>query len=73
MFVSVRVKPNSKQPHVEAAPDGTLTVFLKSPPVDGKANDELVWSLAAHYGVPKSRVLIKSGLASRTKRIEIDA
>ncbi|HWR50206.1 MAG TPA: DUF167 domain-containing protein, partial [Bryobacteraceae bacterium] len=63
MLVSVRVKPNSKQPRVEAGPDGGLTAFLKSPPVEGKANEELVMRVAAHYGVPKSRVRIKSGLA----------
>jgi uncharacterized protein (TIGR00251 family) len=70
MIVSVKVKPNSKQPRVEAAGDG-LTVFLKSPPVEGKANDELIERLAGHYGVPKSRVRIKSGFSSRTKLVEI--
>lgn len=72
MLVSVRVKPNSKQPRVDAAADGTLTAFLKSPPVEGKANEELIARLAAHYKVPKSSVRIKSGLASRTKRVEVD-
>ena len=72
MLVSVRVKPNSKQPRVDSTPDGTLTAYLKSPPVEGKANQELIARLAAHYGVPKSRVRIKSGLASRTKRVEVD-
>jgi len=71
MIVAVRVKPNSKQPRVEAAPDGSLTVFLKSPPIEGRANEELIARLAAHYGVPKSRVRVRSGAASRNKLIEI--
>jgi uncharacterized protein (TIGR00251 family) len=70
MIVSVKVKPNSKQPRVEAA-GGGLTVFLKSPPVEGKANEELIGRLAGHFGVPKSRVRIRSGFSSRTKLVEI--
>ncbi len=72
MLVSVRVKPNSKQPRIETAAGGSLKVYLKSPPVEGKANDELVVRLADHYHVPKSRVRIRSGLSSRTKLVEID-
>ena len=35
----VKVKPNSKQQKIEESADGSLTVHLKSPPVDGKANE----------------------------------
>ena len=72
MLVSVRVKPNSKNPRIERAEDGTLTAYLKSPPIQGKANQELIARLAESFGVPKSRLRIKSGLASRTKLVEID-
>lgn len=71
MLLRVKVKPGSKQPRIEEA-DGALTVHLKSPPVEGKANEELMRQLAERFGVPKSRVRIKSGLASRTKLVEID-
>lgn len=73
MLVRVRVKPNSKNPRIEETAEAGLTVYLKSPPVDGKANEELIARLAEHYGVPKSRVRIKSGPSSRTKTIEIEA
>ncbi|MGA2327255.1 MAG: DUF167 domain-containing protein [Bryobacteraceae bacterium] len=72
MLVSVRVKPNSKNPRIERAEDGSLTAYLKSPPIEGKANQELIARLAESFGVPKSRLRIKSGLASRTKLVEID-
>lgn len=71
MLVSVRVKPSSKKPRIEQADDGSLTAYLKSPPVEGKANEELIARLAERFGVPKSRVRIKSGLASKTKLVEI--
>ncbi|MGA2435385.1 MAG: DUF167 domain-containing protein [Bryobacteraceae bacterium] len=72
MRISVKVKPNSKRPRIEMADDGSLTVYLKSAPIEGRANDELIASLAGRFGVPKSRVRVRSGLASRTKVVEID-
>lgn len=68
----VKVKPNSKQQTIREELDGSLTVYLKSPPVDSKANQELIKLLAQRFDVPKSQVRIKSGLSSRQKLIEID-
>jgi uncharacterized protein (TIGR00251 family) len=69
--IQVKVKPNSKQQHISEAEDGTLIIRLKSPPVDGKANAELIKLLAERYKVSKSQVTIKAGLSSKTKLIEI--
>ncbi len=68
----VKVKPNSQEQKIEEHTDGSLTVKLKSPPVDGKANAELIKLLAERFNVPKSYIRIKSGLSSRQKLIEID-
>jgi len=72
MLLQIKVKPNSRKPRIDEAPGGLLTVHLKSPPVDGRANEELIACLAERYGVPKSRVRIKSGHSSRTKLVEIE-
>jgi uncharacterized protein (TIGR00251 family) len=71
MKIQINVKPNSKQQKIEEENDGSLTVRLKSPPVDGKANQELIEILAKKFGVAKSQIVIKSGLFSRNKLIEI--
>ncbi len=71
MVRRVKVKPNSKNPRIEEAADGSLTVHLKSPPIEGRANEELIARLAAHYKIPKSRLRIKSGAASRNKLVEV--
>ncbi|MGC9505170.1 DUF167 domain-containing protein [Baaleninema sp.] len=71
MIVTVKVKPNSKQQSIAVEEDGSFTVRLQSPPVDGKANKELVKLLAKRFGVRKSQVAIRSGETSRIKRIEI--
>ncbi len=72
MQKKVKVKPNSKQQKVTEQPDGSLIVHLKSPPVDGKANEELIKLLSKKFDVPKSHIIIKVGLSSRQKLIEID-
>ncbi|WP_298919402.1 DUF167 domain-containing protein [uncultured Nostoc sp.] len=72
MQKKVKVKPNSKQQKIEEQLDGSLTVYLKSPPVDGKANEELIKLLADKFDLPKSHIRIKLGLSSRQKLIEID-
>lgn len=45
---------------------------LKSPPVDGKANAELIKWIARKLGVPKSAVRIVSGQSGRRKMVDIE-
>lgn len=71
MKISVKVKPNSKEQSVIKNEDGGLLVRLKSPPVEGKANQELINILAEEFKVKKSQIKIKSGSSSRKKIIEI--
>ncbi|PSB18008.1 DUF167 domain-containing protein [Phormidesmis priestleyi ULC007] len=71
-ILRVKVKPNSKQQQIEQQPDGSLTVHLKSPPVDGKANKELIKLLSDRFHIPKSHITIKSGLLSKNKWVELD-
>ncbi|TAE57652.1 MAG: DUF167 domain-containing protein [Nostocales cyanobacterium] len=73
MLQKVKVKPNSRQQKITEQEDGSLIVNLKSSPVDGKANAELIELLAKKFNVHKSAVRIKSGLTSRQKIIEIDS
>lgn len=71
MKIQVTVKPNSKQAKVIEAEDGSLLVYLKALPIDGKANQELITILAKKYQVTKQQITIKSGLSGRKKLIEI--
>ena len=68
----VRVKPNARASGVDEAADGTFVVRVKAPPVDGKANAELVTVVAEHFGVSKTRVSIKSGASGRMKLVTIE-
>ncbi|OIP75568.1 MAG: hypothetical protein AUK48_07365 [Oscillatoriales cyanobacterium CG2_30_44_21] len=72
MKKAIKVKPNSKKQEIIEQPDGSLVVYLKSSPIDGKANKELIELLAKKYGVSKSSITIQSGLSSRNKLVDID-
>jgi len=56
----VKVKPNSKQQAIKEEADGSLTAHLKSPPLNGKANEELIKLLADKFKIPKTRITIIS-------------
>lgn len=73
MIIRVRVKPRSRTSELAREPDGTWIARLKSPPVDGKANAELIGLVAAHFKCAKAAVSIKSGAAGRCKTVRIDA
>lgn len=73
MMVRIKVKPNSRTASLTPEPDGSWRAQLRSPPVDGKANAELVALVAKHFGCPRSAVTIKSGLSGRSKLVRIDA
>jgi uncharacterized protein len=70
--IQVKVKPGSRVSELEEGTDGLLIARLKSPPVDGRANSELVELIARHFGCPKSAVSFKSGAAARMKLIRIE-
>ncbi len=70
--ISVKVKPNSRVSLLVQAEDGVWLAQLKSPPVDGKANDELLRLVAKHFGCRKSAVSLKSGASGRTKLVRIE-
>ena len=69
--ISIKVKPNSRVSLLAQSQDGTWTAQLKSPPIDGKANAELLALVASHFGCRKSAVSLKSGSSSRSKLVRV--
>jgi len=72
-IIEVRVKPNAPVSGLVETADGTWLAQLKSPPIEGKANAELVALVAARFGCRKSAVSIRQGAAGRIKRVAIDS
>ncbi|GHU01017.1 hypothetical protein FACS1894186_2940 [Alphaproteobacteria bacterium] len=70
-LVRVRVVPKAAADSAEALPDGSWRVRVRAAPEDGKANAAVLRVLALALGVPKSRLSVKRGQASRDKLVEV--
>lgn len=66
--LSIKVKPNARASTLQENGDQWLAQ-LKSPPVDGRANAELIALVAEHFGVRKAQVSITAGAGARMKRV----
>ncbi|MAS92402.1 MAG: hypothetical protein CMO55_04330 [Verrucomicrobiales bacterium] len=69
--IEVKVKPNARESSLTQGEDGNWVARLKSPPVDGKANRELIALVAKKFGVAKRQIVIRIGAGSRLKQIQI--
>ena len=69
--LQVQVKPNSRTSILEQLEDGTWRAQLRSPPVDGKANRELIGLVAQSFRCSKAAVTLKSGATGRRKLVVV--
>jgi uncharacterized protein YggU (UPF0235/DUF167 family) len=69
--ITVRVTPRSRVSVLEQDLSGAWVARVRSAPVDGKANAELVALVAERFGCPRSAVRVRTGASARLKRIEI--
>ena len=69
VVLNVRAQPRSSKAGLDGLLGDALKVRIRAAPVDGKANKELVETLADAFNLPKSRVSFKGGETSKTKRI----
>ena len=73
MKISVHIKPNSRhREEVVKNDDGTLTVYIKAPTIEGRANAAAIKLLAKHFKVALSKVKLVRGATSKYKIFEID-
>lgn len=70
-WIEIKVKPNARESSLTQDDDGAWVARIKAPPVDGKANAELIALVAKTFSVRRRDVRIKTGSASRLKRVEI--
>ena len=69
VVLSVRAQPRSSKAGIDGILGDAVKVRVRCAPVDGKANKELVETLAAEFGIAKSAVVFKGGETSKRKRI----
>lgn len=69
--LQIKAKPNARTSALLRQDDGTWLAQLKSSPVDGKANAELIELVARHFGCTKREVVLKTGASGRLKRVQV--
>ena len=69
VVLNVKAQPRSSKAGVDGLLGDAVKVRIKCAPVDGKANKELVETLADVFDLPKGKVVFKSGETSKQKRI----
>lgn len=69
ILLKVRVVPGAKKSEIAGESGGRLKIRLQAPPVEGKANRELIKFLAGALGLKKNRVSLAGGERSREKSV----
>jgi len=70
-LLELHVQPGAKATAAVGEHGGRLKLKIAAPPVDNKANAQLLDWLAAQLGVPKSAVRLVRGASSRQKTVAV--
>jgi len=71
MKINIYVQPGAKKTAYDGEFNGCIKIKIKSPPTDGKANEELINFISQSLDISKKEVVITSGEKSRYKIIEV--
>ncbi len=68
----VYIQPNASKNEICGLFEDRIKIKIKSPPIDGKANKELISYLSKLLKIPKSNFNLLKGELGRKKTIEIN-
>lgn len=71
MKIFVKAKPLAKEEKIEKITETNFVIWVKEPPIEGKANRAIAKALALHFNVAPSQVSLVAGFSSRKKIFEV--
>lgn len=71
MILNIKVIPKAKANCIQKLNANSLKVRLAAPPVNGRANKELIETLSEYYKVKRGQIAIMRGERSQNKIIKI--
>ena len=71
MKISVIAHPNTKQARIEKDLLEMLHVYVREPPLEGKANKAVILALAEYFHIKKGSVTLVHGTKTKQKVFEI--
>lgn len=72
LILTLYLQPGAKRTEAVGLHGDALKIKLAAAPIEGAANAALVEYLADIFGVPQRQVMLKQGIKSRRKVIEIN-
>lgn len=69
--IRLYVQPQASKNQIIGPHNGALKVKIQAPPVEGKANDEIIFFFSKLLKIPKSHLEISKGDLSRHKTLLI--
>jgi uncharacterized protein len=70
-LLAIHAQPGARKSAIAGLHGDALKVKLAAPPVEGRANDELLRFVSDALGVPRSAVRIERGETSRKKWVRV--
>lgn len=71
VVLNLYVQPKASKSRLVGLHDGCLKLAIAAPPVDGKANKQVLKFLATTLGVASRDLILKSGAQSRKKQVVV--
>lgn len=72
VLIRLHVQPKASKTRIAGIHDGCLKLAIAAPPVDGKANQEVVKFFAVLLEISSRDITLKSGAQGRRKLLVID-
>jgi hypothetical protein len=73
LLLDCHLQPKASKDEFAGLHGERLKIRTSAPPIDGRANAQLLAFIAKAFGVAKSQVSLDSGDSSRQKRVRIQA
>lgn len=73
LLLACHLQPKASKDEFAGLHGERLKIRISAPPIDGRANAQLLAFIAKAFGVAKSQVSLDSGDSSRQKRVRIQA
>lgn len=72
MKINIKAKPGAKEERVERIDETNFSVWVKEPPIQGRANVAIIKALSKYFSISTTQIKLLSGFASKQKIFEIE-
>ena len=71
MLIKIKTFPSSKKQEIIKKSKDSFDIKVKSKPIQGKANEEMIKVLVEYFKIPENKIRIIKGFKQKNKIIKI--